>query len=55
MVAAKGLGVESMGATYTFGAPHAADDGFYKGIKMPSYRVVNATDCVLFAGLTTSL
>lgn len=46
MIATKELGAESTGATYTFGAPRAADDDFYKGIKTPIYRVVNAADSV---------
>lgn len=46
MIATKELGAESTGATYTFGAPRAADDDFYIGIKTPIYRVVNAADCV---------
>ncbi|MFV0422970.1 lipase family protein [Oleidesulfovibrio sp.] len=46
IVATKYLGSDSTGATYTFGAPRVADDAFYKSIKTPIYRVVNASDAV---------
>ncbi|MFW5488341.1 MAG: lipase family protein [Desulfovibrio sp.] len=35
-----------MGATYTFGAPRAADDTFYSKVKTPMYQVMNAADGV---------
>ncbi len=37
---------DSIGACYTFGCPRVADDEFFKGIKTPVYRVVNAADGV---------
>lgn len=46
LLATKHIGHQSTGATYTFGAPRAADDAFFTGIKTPIYRVVNAADAV---------
>ncbi|UZP68005.1 lipase family protein [Desulfovibrio mangrovi] len=46
IVATRYLGSDSTGATYTFGAPRAADDDFFIPIKTPIYRVVNAADAV---------
>lgn len=46
IVATRYMGSDSTGATYTFGAPRAADDDFYTPIKTPIYRVVNAADGV---------
>lgn len=46
LLATKHIGSQSTGATYTFGAPRVADDDFYKGIKTPIYRIVNAADAV---------
>ncbi|WP_027722892.1 lipase family protein [Maridesulfovibrio zosterae] len=46
MIATKYLAGDSIGATYTFGAPRVADDAFYEGIKTPVYRVVNSADGV---------
>jgi hypothetical protein len=46
MVATRYLGSDSTGATYTYGCPRAADDGFYESIRTPVYRVVNAADGV---------
>ncbi|WP_316347470.1 lipase family protein [Desulfuromonas acetoxidans] len=37
---------DSIGACYTYGCPRVADDNFFKGIKTPVYRVVNAADGV---------
>ena len=38
--------VDSNGACYTFGAPRAGGYDFFKGLKTPVYRVVNASDLV---------
>lgn len=46
MLATRYIGDDSTGATYTFGCPRAADDEFYKNIKTPVYRIVNAADAV---------
>lgn len=46
MLATRYLASDSVGATYTFGCPRAADDKFYEKIKTPVYRVVNAADGV---------
>lgn len=46
LIATRYLGGDSTGATYTFGAPRAADDHFYCRVKTPIYRVVNAADGV---------
>ncbi|MEH6649521.1 MAG: lipase family protein [Motiliproteus sp.] len=46
MLATRYIGDDSTGATYTFGCPRAADDEFYKNIKTPIYRIVNAADAV---------
>ena len=46
LLAAKEFASDSTGAVYTFGAPRAADDEFYKDIRTPVYRVVNAADGV---------
>lgn len=46
MVATRYLGSDSVGATYTFGCPRVGDDTFFKKIKTPVYRVVNAADGV---------
>jgi hypothetical protein len=46
MVATRYLCNDSLGATYTFGCPRVADDDFFKCIKTPVYRVVNAADGV---------
>ena len=46
MLATRYLASDSIGATYTFGCPRAADDKFYEKIKTPVYRVVNAADGV---------
>ncbi|WP_319469969.1 hypothetical protein [uncultured Pseudodesulfovibrio sp.] len=46
LVATRYIGSDSVGATYTFGGPRVGDAGFFKGIKTPVYRVVNAADGV---------
>lgn len=46
LLATKYLSDDSFGAAYTFGAPRAADDEFFKEIKTPVYRVANASDIV---------
>ena len=46
LVATRYIGDDSVGATYTFGGPRVADDAFFKKIKTPVYRVVNAADGV---------
>lgn len=46
LVATRELGADSTGACYTFGGPRVADDQFFKDIKTPVYRVVNAADGV---------
>lgn len=46
LVATSHLVSDSVGACYTFGAPRVADDEFFKHIKTPVYRVVNAGDGV---------
>ncbi|WP_320008049.1 lipase family protein [Maridesulfovibrio sp.] len=46
LVATRYLGSDSVGATYTFGCPRVGDDNFFKKIKTPVYRVVNAADGV---------
>lgn len=46
LVATRYLERESTGACYTFGGPRVADDQFFKGIKTPVYRLVNAADGV---------
>ncbi|WP_320171866.1 lipase family protein [Maridesulfovibrio sp.] len=46
LVATRYLGSDSVGATYTFGGPRVGDDNFFKKIKTPVYRVVNAADGV---------
>lgn len=45
-VATSRLASDSVGACYTFGSPRVADDEFFKHIKTPVYRVVNAADGV---------
>lgn len=44
MLATRYLRSDSTGATYTFGCPRAADNVFYRDVKTPMYRVVNAAD-----------
>lgn len=46
ILATRYLKKDSQGACYTFGGPRAANDDFFKGIKTPVYRVVNAADGV---------
>jgi hypothetical protein len=46
MLATRYLGTDSTGATYTFGCPRVGDDEFFKKIKTPVYRIVNAADGV---------
>ncbi len=46
LIATRYLAPNSIGATYTFGCPRAADDAFFKDIRTPVYRVVNAADGV---------
>jgi len=46
LLATRLLCKDSIGACYTFGCPRMADDEFFKGIKTPVYRVVNAADGV---------
>lgn len=46
MIATRYLGSDSTGATYTYGCPRVANDAFYKNIKTPVYRIVNASDIV---------
>jgi hypothetical protein len=46
LVATRYLCCDSIGATYTFGGPRVGDDEFFRGIKTPVYRVVNAADVV---------
>jgi hypothetical protein len=46
MLATRYLARDSVGATYTFGCPRAADDEFYRQIKTPVYRIVNSADGV---------
>lgn len=46
MLATRYLANDSTGATYTYGCPRAGDDEFYKNIKTPVYRIVNAADAV---------
>lgn len=46
LIAARYVGSDSTGATYTFGCPRVADDGFYRNMKIPVYRVVNGADGV---------
>ena len=46
LIATRLLCNDSIGACYTFGCPRVADDEFFKGIKTPVYRVVNAADGV---------
>ncbi len=46
LLATRELGSDSTGACYAFGAPRLADDEFFKRIKTPVYRVVNAADGV---------
>ena len=46
MLATRMLASDSMGACYTYGCPRTGDDEFFKGIKTPVYRVVNAADGV---------
>jgi len=45
-LATRYLESDSAGACYTFGAPRVADDVFFRKIKTPIYRVVNAADGV---------
>ena len=46
MLATRYLSPVSLGATYTFGCPRVANDLFFKGVRTPVYRVVNAADGV---------
>lgn len=46
MLATRMLASDSIGACYTYGCPRTGDDEFFKGIKTPVYRVVNAADGV---------
>lgn len=46
MIATRYLDSDSTGATYTFGCPRVADDTFYRHVKTPVYRIVNAADGV---------
>lgn len=46
MIATRYLQSDQIGATYTYGCPRVADDEFYKAIKSPVYRIVNASDAV---------
>ncbi|WP_319583258.1 lipase family protein [uncultured Pseudodesulfovibrio sp.] len=46
LVTTRYLCCDSIGATYTFGGPRVGDDEFFKGVKTPVYRVVNAADLV---------
>ncbi|HHC73392.1 MAG TPA: lipase family protein [Thiotrichales bacterium] len=46
LVATRYLASDSTGATYTFGCPRVGDDDFFRPIKTPVYRVVNAGDGV---------
>ena len=46
LLATRMLAPDSTGACYTFGCPRAGDDNFFKGIKTPVYRIVNAADGV---------
>lgn len=46
MVTTRYLGSDSTGATYTYGCPRVADDEFYRFVKTPVYRIVNAADAV---------
>jgi hypothetical protein len=46
LMATRYLGSDSTGATYTYGCPRAADDTFFRPIKTPVYRIVNAADGV---------
>lgn len=46
LLATRMLASDSMGACYTYGCPRTGDDEFFRGIKTPVYRVVNAADGV---------
>lgn len=46
VIATKYLSSDSLGATYTYGAPRIGDTEFFKDVKTPVYRVVNAGDAV---------
>ena len=46
LVATRYICCDSVGATYTFGGPRVGDDAFFRGIKTPIYRIVNAADGV---------
>lgn len=46
MIAVRIEAPDSGGACYTYGSPRVGDYPFYKGVKTPIYRVVNAADIV---------
>ena len=46
MLATKYLQDFTIGATYTYGCPRAADDEFYSDVRSPVYRVVHRADVV---------
>jgi len=46
VVATRYIGSDTIGATYTFGGPRVANAEFFKSVKTPVYRVVNAADAV---------
>ena len=46
MLATRYLTPNSLGATYTFGCPRVANSEFFREVRTPVYRVVNAADGV---------
>jgi len=46
MLATRYLASNSLGATYTFGCPRVANREFFRDIRTPVYRIVNAADGV---------
>jgi len=46
MLATRYLSPNNLGATYTFGCPRVANNEFFRDVRTPVYRVVNAADGV---------
>lgn len=46
MLATRYLAPNSIGATYTYGCPRAADEVFYEKVKTPVYGIINCADAV---------